>query len=127
MARAVQWDSPVILAAPCCQHELRPQLDASVFAPVMAHGILKGRTADILTDACRAQILRILGYRTDVVEFIDSRHTPKNVLIRARKTSRAGDPALAQEYRTMRDSLRITPSLERLLARELAPMMEERE
>ena len=127
MARAVQWDSPVILAAPCCQHELRPQLDASFFAPVLAHGILKGRTADILTDACRAQILRILGYRTEVVEFIDSRHTPKNVLIRARRTSRAGGPSLVQEYRTMRDSLRITPSLERLLARELAPMMKERE
>ena len=55
------------------------------------------------------------------MEFIDSRHTPKNVLIRARKTSRAGAPALVQEYCTMRDSLRITPSLEGLLARELAP------
>ena len=90
IARAVQWKSAVILAAPCCQRELRPQLGASVFAPVLAHGILKGRTADILTDACRAQLLRILGYRAEVMEFIDSKHTPKNLLIRAKKTSRTG-------------------------------------
>ena len=89
----------------------------------MAHGILKGRTADILTDACRAQILRILGYRTELIEFIDSKHTPKNILIRAKKTSRTSDPTLVQEYCTMRDFWHITPSLEQLLARELAPLL----
>jgi SAM-dependent methyltransferase len=123
IARAVQWNSPVILAAPCCQHELRSQLNASIFAPVMAHGILKGRTADILTDTCRAQILRILGYRTDVTEFIDSKHTPKNLLIRAKKTSQQGDKTLVQEYCTLRDFWRIQPSLERLLSVELAPLL----
>lgn len=123
ISRAVQWNSPVILAAPCCQHELRSQLDASVFAPVMAHGILKGRTADILTDTCRAQILRILGYRTDVTEFIDSKHTPKNLLIRAKKTSQQGDKTLVQEYCNLRDFWHIQPSLERLLFDELAPLL----
>ncbi|MDP6042564.1 MAG: SAM-dependent methyltransferase [Candidatus Latescibacteria bacterium] len=122
IARAVQWNSPVILAAPCCQHELRSQLDASVFAPVMAHGILKGRTADILTDTCRAQILRILGYRTDVTEFIDSKHTPKNLLIRAKKTSQQGNKTLAQEYCKLRDFWHIQPCLERLLSNELTPL-----
>ena len=123
IARAVQWQSAVILAAPCCQRELRPQLGASVFAPVLAHGILKGRTADILTDACRAQLLRILGYRAEVMEFIDSKHTPKNLLIRAKKTSRTGDQTAVQEYCTLRDFWHLKPSLERLLARELAPVI----
>ena len=123
MARAVQWNTPVILAAPCCQHELRDQIDAPVFAPVLAHGILKGRTADILTDTCRAQILRILGYRTDVTEFIDSKHTPKNLLIRAKKTSQTGNPTLIQEYCTLRDFWHIKPSLEHLLAKELSPYL----
>ncbi len=121
IARAVQWNSAAILAAPCCQRELRAQLRASVFAPVMVHGILKGRAADILTDACRAQLLCILGYGTEVTEFIDSKHTPKNVLIRAKKTSRTGDQTAVQEYCALRDFWHINPSLERLLARELAP------
>ena len=121
IARAVQWRSAVILAAPCCQRELREQLSAAVFAPVIAHGILKNRTADILTDACRAQLLRIVGYRAEVMEFIDSKHTPKNLLIRATKTSRTGDQTAVQAYRALRDFWHINPSLERLLARELAP------
>ncbi len=121
ICQGVKWDSRVILAAPCCQHELRSQLDSPLFRPVLRHGILKQRTAEILTDGCRAQILRILGYRTDVVEFIDSKHTPKNVMIRAAKGLKFGDRALVREYEALRDFWRIEPCLERLLSEELAP------
>ena len=124
IAQGVVWQSPIILAAPCCQHELRPQIEASLFEPVLKHGILKQRTADILTDACRAQILRILGYRTDVVQFIDSKHTPKNLMIRAEKTSNPGNRSAIAQYKALTDFWKIEPSIERLLQDELAPYLE---
>ena len=124
IAQAVKWGSPLILAAPCCQHELRPQLDAPLFAPILHDGILKGRQADLLTDACRAHILRILGYRTDIVEFIDSQHTPKNLMIRAKKTSQPGNPTRVQEYCQLRNFWHIRPSLETFLSAELAPFLQ---
>ena len=115
IAQGVAWQSEVILAAPCCQHELRPQIKASLFDPVLRHGILKQRTADVLTDACRAQILRILGYKTDVVQFIDSKHTPKNLMIRARRALNPGNQTLIEEYKALRDFWEIEPSIEKLL------------
>ena len=121
LAQGILWNSRTILAAPCCQHELRSQIAAALFDPVLRHGILKQRMAEMLTDTCRAQILRILGYRTDVVEFIDSKHTPKNILIRAKKTAQPGDPALVSEYLALRDFWHIEPSIEKFLKRELDP------
>ena len=91
---------------------------------MLKHGILKQRTADILTDACRAQILRILGYRTDVVQFIDSKHTPKNLMIRAERTSNPGDRSAIAQYKALTDFWKIEPSIERLLQDELAPYFE---
>lgn len=123
IAQGVRWNSAVILAAPCCQHELRPQLESSDFSPVLRHGILKQRTAEILTDACRAQILRILGYRADVVEFIDSKHTPKNLLIRAKKIPQTHIKKHVEEYQTLRQQWHIEPSLEKFLEQELAPYL----
>ena len=125
IAQGVRWQSPIIVAAPCCQHELRPQLEAPVFEPVLKHGILKQRTAEILTDACRAQVLRILGYRTDVVQFIDSKHTAKNLMIRARKTTKLGNRALVAQYRALRDFWKIEPSIEKLLKDELEPYLQQ--
>lgn len=84
LAQAVRWQTPVILAVPCCQHEL-----ATRFQPIAAldaissHGILKDRFAALATDALRANVLELCGYQTQVVEFIDLEHTPKNLLIRA--------------------------------------------
>jgi SAM-dependent methyltransferase len=123
IAQAVRWNSPSILAAPCCQHELRSQIESSDFEPVFQHGILKQRTAEILTDACRAQILRILGYRAEVVEFIDSKHTPKNLLIRAKKVPSRATRKRADEYLLLRDQWHIRPSLEKFLQKELSPFL----
>ena len=92
LARAVSWDAPVVLAAPCCHHDVQRQLDAAradglappaPHAALVRHPILRERFADVLTDTFRAQLLRLAGYSVDVVEFVDSKHTPRNALIRA--------------------------------------------
>jgi hypothetical protein len=79
--------------------------------------------ADILTDAIRAQILRILGYRTDVVEFIDSSHTPKNVLIRARKTGQTNASKAALEYKHLVQACHVQPKIEEFLKSELQSVL----
>ena len=99
LARAVAWRAPVILAAPCCHHDVQRQLDEARAAGVqppaphaalVRHPILRERFADVLTDTFRAQLLRLAGYAVDVVEFVDSRHTPRNALIRASRTASPG-------------------------------------
>ena len=79
IAQGIRWQGSVILAAPCCQHELHDRVQHPDFQPVLRHGILKQRTADILTDAFRALVLRIMGYRTEVVEFVSPEHTSRNL------------------------------------------------
>jgi hypothetical protein len=83
LAKAVGWQTDVILAAPCCQHELAPLMRSNKLAPLFEHGILKQRFAALATDALRARVLENCGYKTQVVEFIDMEHTAKNLLIRA--------------------------------------------
>ncbi|MCA9027621.1 MAG: SAM-dependent methyltransferase [Planctomycetaceae bacterium] len=83
LAQAVRWQADVILAAPCCQHELAPQLDSPSLSLLTRHGILRERLAAMATDALRAAILEQAGYRTQIIEFIDTEHTPKNLLLRA--------------------------------------------
>ena len=83
LAQAVHWQADVILAAPCCQHELAPQLDSDALRLMTQHGILKERIATLATDALRAAVLEQAGYRTQIIEFIDTEHTPKNLLLRA--------------------------------------------
>ena len=81
LEKAVHWKAKVILAVPCCQHELFKQVKCENLAPLLKHGILKERFAALATDAARAQFLEILGYKTQLLEFIDMEHTPKNLLI----------------------------------------------
>lgn len=83
LAQAVRWETDVILSVPCCQHELLEQLVSPTLGPLTQHGILKERFAALATDALRARVLEFCGYKTQVVEFIDLEHTPKNLLIRA--------------------------------------------
>jgi hypothetical protein len=83
LARAIHWQARVILAVPCCQHELAANMKCESLRPLMSHGILRERFAALATDALRACALEAAGYRTQVVEFIDLEHTAKNVLIRA--------------------------------------------
>jgi SAM-dependent methyltransferase len=136
LARAVRWRAPVILAAPCCHHDVQRQLAANRAAgrpaphpynALTRSAILRERLADVLTDALRADILRLLGYSVDVVEFVDSRHTPRNALLRARlsqtpPTSRSS-AALASEYGDLVAAWGLRPALADLLAPDLAPLL----
>lgn len=121
LARAVRWRVPYILAAPCCHHDVAAQLRAAGPAPapygiLTRYPILRERFADTLTDGLRAALLRRYGYRVDVVEFVDSVHTARNVLLRARFTG--AEPAAGQlaEYAALTRAWGIAPALERLLA-----------
>lgn len=83
LEKAIQWDAKVILSVPCCQHELNGQIENELLAPIMNYGILKERMAALLTDGIRAELLEEHGYDTQILEFIEMEHTPKNLLIRA--------------------------------------------
>jgi len=121
LARAVRWQTPVIIAAPCCHHDLQRQLAGSSDATpspyrlVTRHGILSERFADVLTDALRAAILRLLGYRVDVMEFVDSVHTPRNAVIRAVYTGAEPEPATVEAYEQLTREWSVVPALARRL------------
>jgi SAM-dependent methyltransferase len=115
IAQGVRWGARVILAAPCCQHELHRELKAPLFRPVTRHGIMRERLADLMTDACRALALRIMGYRTDVIQFIDPSATSKNLMIRAERGLEPGHRASAGEYRELKEFWQVEPAIERLL------------
>ncbi|WP_432561223.1 class I SAM-dependent methyltransferase [Kineococcus sp. SYSU DK003] len=122
LARAVRWGAPLVLAAPCCHRDVQRQLDGNR-TPLVRHAILRERFADVLTDALRALVLQLLGYRVEVVEFIDSAHTPRNAMIRA---VRVGTPngsrraELLAEYEELTGTWGVEPALARMLAEELA-------
>jgi SAM-dependent methyltransferase len=119
LARAVRWAAPVVLAAPCCHHDLQRQLRAgSAPAPyglLTGAGILRERFADVLTDALRAAVLRLAGYRVDVVEFVESRHTPRNLLLRAVRTGARPTPELQEDYDALVRAWGVRPRLAELL------------
>ncbi|HIT64811.1 MAG TPA: SAM-dependent methyltransferase [Candidatus Ventrimonas merdavium] len=83
LEKAVRWGAKVILSVPCCQHELNKQMKNELLKPVLQYGLIKERMAALYTDALRAELLENQGYRTQILEFIDMEHTPKNILIRA--------------------------------------------
>ncbi|MBQ2105791.1 MAG: SAM-dependent methyltransferase [Lachnospiraceae bacterium] len=113
MEKAVRWGAKVILSVPCCQHELNGQLENELLKPIFQYGIIKERTAALFTDAIRAQILESVGYRTQILEFIDMEHTPKNLLIRAVKQGTPKDNK--KELEAIMNELHIEPMLYRLL------------
>ena len=116
LERAVRWNTPVILAVPCCQHELAAQIENAPLAPLLDRGLLRGRFASDVTDAARAQLLESVGYDVQLVEFVELEHTPKNVLIRATRRPERDRAKAYAEYRRFADVLAIDPALERLLA-----------
>lgn len=85
LEKAVEWGAQVILAVPCCQHEVNGQIHCESLAPLLRYGIIKERMSALITDAIRANLLERQGYETQILEFIDMEHTPKNLLIRAVK------------------------------------------
>lgn len=97
MYHGIRWGCRVIMSVPCCQHELFKQIKNAELTAVMQHGILRERFAALMTDGIRAQILEIMGYKTNVMEFIDMEHTPKNIMIRAVKTDRPFNAAKKAE------------------------------
>jgi SAM-dependent methyltransferase len=132
LARAVRWQTPAVLAAPCCHHHVQAQLDAArgsghapphPYGALTRHSILKERFADVLTDVMRADLLRLLGYRVEVVEFVDSRHTPRNALLRGVRTGAPPTPRRVAEYTDLVSSWQVSPKLGELLAPELAPVL----
>jgi len=116
--RAIRAGAEVILSVPCCHHELLGQLSNETLRPLLRHGTLRERFAAEVTDAARARLLELAGYDVRVVEFVALEHTPKNILLRATRTSRPARDRdrLAAEYRAFADTLGIRPALERLLA-----------
>ncbi len=128
LAQAIGWRSRLIFSSPCCHHHLQAQLSAGEppepFGPVMFHGILRERLGDILTDSLRALILRLMGYQTRVMEFIDPEHTDKNLMIRAIRTDTPPDERLIAQYRALKDFWGVTPYLETLLGDSLAAVID---
>lgn len=112
LAKAVEWGAEVILSVPCCQHEVNKQIRNEMLESVLRYGILKERMSALITDAVRANLLGSKGYETQILEFIDMEHTPKNLLIRAVKTGKKSDIASTQD---MLAALNIHPTLARLL------------
>jgi len=82
---AIQWGAGIILSVPCCQHELNAQVQSENLSILTKYGIIKERMSALMTDAIRANVLEYCGYRTQLLEFIDIAHSPKNILIRAVK------------------------------------------
>ena len=118
LARAVQWEAAVVLAAPCCHHDIAAQLRAgptpAPYTMLTRDGILRERLADTLTDALRATLLRGEGYRVDVVQFVESRHTPRNTMLRAVRSGRRSTEA-RQEHDDLVATWSLRPRLAELL------------
>jgi SAM-dependent methyltransferase len=119
IATAIRGETKLLLSVPCCHHDLnksiRPDGAAEVLRPLLRHGILQQRAADLVTDAFRALALRIMGYRTDVIEFISTEHTARNLMIRAVRGLPIGEPAFVAEYVQMKRFWGVTPYIETAL------------
>ena len=113
--KAIKWGARVIMAVPCCQHEVNKQIACNQLQPILKYGLIKERMSALITDALRANLLEEQGYETQIVEFIDMEHTPKNLLIRAVKKN---GPQKMKKERSVEDTLgflHLDPTLKRLL------------
>jgi SAM-dependent methyltransferase len=119
---AVKNSAKVIMLAPCCHHDLQAQVDLvpEPWSLLTRHGVVSERLIDLMTDSLRAQILKLLGYRVDIVEFIGGEHTPRNIMIRAVKTGVNVDPVEVDRYQAMLADWAIAPHLAELLKSELS-------
>ena len=112
LARAVKWGAKVILSVPCCQHELFNQIKSPALDLMLKHGLIKERFSALATDSIRAELLSLVGYEAQLLEFIDMENTPKNILIRAYQTGRKATDDEFNTYKEFRNLLNATPFLE---------------
>ena len=128
MAKGVEWKARYIVSAPCCQHELqkslaeqggRPNLPSAPFSGLLRQSILRERLCDILTDSYRAMILRILGFKVQVIEFVSSEATARNIMLKCEYAVKPGQPGPVSEYLELRDYWKVTPWLETRLEKYL--------
>lgn len=127
LARAVAWRSPVILAVPCCQKELIQKIQHPSLAPLLGYGLLRERFGSMATDVLRALALEVMGYKTQILEFIETEHTPKNALIRAIRNpafDESGQRTAARRYLDFKRSLAVEPWLERALGADFVARLE---
>ena len=124
LAKGVEWKARYVLSAPCCQHELQKTISGGggtdgarhEFAGLLRQNILRERLCDILTDAFRAMIMRILGFRTQVVEFVSPDATARNILLKCEYGVKPGQSGVVTEYLNLRDAWKVTPWLETRLS-----------
>lgn len=119
LEKAVGWNVKVILSVPCCQHEVNRQIRNKELASILRYGIIKERMSALITDAVRAELLEAQGYDTNILEFIDMEHTPKNLLIRA--VRRPGEEPVKRQQKMeevvlLAEHLQIEPTLLKLLS-----------
>ena len=121
IAWGVQHGVQLLLIAPCCHHDLQVQMqDIPEPWPMLTrHGIMRERLGDLLTDSFRTQILKLLGYRVDAIEFVGGEHTPRNLMIRATKTGAKPEPIDIARYKEMLAQWNVNPALAQRLAKEL--------
>ena len=112
LAKAVNWGAKVILAVPCCQHEFLKKIKNEKMNPMMKFGIIKEKLASLLTDSVRANVLEIMGYRTQVLEFVDMEHTPKNIMIRAFFEDNQNTKKVVNEYKEFKKQWEVSPYIE---------------
>ncbi len=118
IAHGIKWKSRIIMVVPCCQHEIFGQIKNESMSPLLKHGILKERLSSLITDSVRGNILEILGYSVQFVEFIDMEHTPKNIMIRAIYNGKRNEKAL-KEFQIFKEFWNINPYLENAMKEEL--------
>jgi len=113
--KAISWGAQVIMAVPCCQHEVNRQISSKELQPLLKYGLIKERMSALITDAVRANLLEEQGYDTQILEFIDMEHTPKNLLIRAVKKNEPKRIKREIGIRETMEFLQIDPTLKKLL------------
>ncbi len=115
IAKAVKWNAQVIMVVPCCQHEVNKQISCAEWKPVLKYGLIKERMSALLTDAFRANLMEQAGYDTQILEFIDMEHTPKNLLIRGVKRKGMRSRGKGNDIGALTRSLNLELTLDHLL------------
>lgn len=124
LARAVNWGAKVILAVPCCQHELFKKIRNNNMTSMLKYGIIKEKLSSLITDSIRANVLEIMGYRTQVIEFIDMEHTPKNIMIRGFLEEGNTKEKEILQYKNFKKEWHISPYIEEAFGKKLTDKIE---